>query len=237
MKKLLILQHSEESPKDTTIDWCTTYQIEPVLQKVWINQTWPSLDDYIGVVICGGGMDVDQEEQHPWLSKEKLFIKNLLQSKRKTLGLCLGAQLIAEVLGAKVQPHTHWEVGWHTIELIKNPYFPPEIQNLRAFQWHGYTFSLPPGSTSVGASAACLNQGFLVGDHALAFQFHPESHRDWIIECAETHPDKFPKGPFVQRGPEISAELHQQPKLKNWYWNVLNLFFDPSQKGSKFLKE
>jgi GMP synthase-like glutamine amidotransferase len=230
MKKLLIVQNSATTPIGSTADWARARGLEPVLFKawepnVWDTQTWLDSPELAGVVLCGGPMNVDEEDKHPWLIKEKLFIKDALRRPIKTLGLCLGAQLMAEVLGAKVGPHTHWEVGWHRIDLHPHPSWAAQPTNLTAFQWHRYTFAIPPGAQALASSAACANQCFSFGSHGLAFQFHPESTQEWIRDCAGTPAATYPEGPFVQSAPEILAQLQDQVLLQQWYWQVLDHFF------------
>lgn len=232
MAKMLILQHSEGTPACTTLEWCRSRNIQPVIQKVWLTQDWPEdLSSFRGVIVCGGGMNVDQEASFIWLPKEKLFIKNLLDRKIKTLGLCLGAQLMAEVLGGSVGPHSHWEVGWHSIALQPSPYFPSSINSMEAFQWHRYTFETPPGAVKLGSSAGCANQAFSFENHGLAFQFHPESDKAWIKECTESTSEKYPTGEFVQSGEEILTKISLQEPLQEWYWNVLDVFFRKTVQG------
>lgn len=222
---MLILQNSDETPPGTTLEWCEARGLRSVIIEVWNNQTFPPPQEVLGVVICGGGMNVDEEDKFPWLRNEKQFIKDLLQSKVKTLGLCLGAQLMAEVLGAKVQQHIHWEVGWHQVDLNAHGYLPVEISSLQFFQWHRYTFATPPGAIALGSSKGCANQAFAFERHGLAFQFHPESSPEWIRECAVSDPADYPKGPFVESSDEILRHLDRQTPMQHWYWQVLDRFF------------
>lgn len=189
----------------------------------------PDPHSYSGLVVCGGAMNVDQEQKYPWLIKEKLFIKRCLDSGIKTLGLCLGAQLMAEVLGAKVAPHGVWEVGWHQINLSAHRFLPATTNTLVAFQWHGYSFDIPAEATAIANSAACKNQGFVYQGHGLAFQFHPESSQEWIQECVNSEDDHSHGGPFIQSRVEILRNLSQQKIQERWYWRVLDLFFVEGQ--------
>jgi GMP synthase-like glutamine amidotransferase len=231
--KILILQHTEETPAGTTLDWCRERQLDPVIIKVWQTQRWPDPSDFLGVVLCGGGMDVDQEDRYPWLTTEKLFIKQLLTSKIKTLGLCLGAQLMAEVLGAKVYCHSSWEVGWHQVELSSSPLWNPEsFPHLEVFQWHHYTFDIPPHCEKLGRSKSCPNQVFSYQSHGLAVQFHPEASMEWITDCANTKLETYTSGDFVQSRDQIIANAALQNLLQSWYWKVLDAFFISGRKGS-----
>lgn len=224
MKKLLILQNSDETPPGTTLEWCAQRGLSPHIIEVWQSQDWPDLKNYLGVVICGGGMNVDEENKYPWLKIEKEFIQALLQSGVKTLGLCLGAQLMAEVLGARVYRHAHWEVGWHSVQLPPTPFYDAQ-EDFKVFQWHRYTFEIPKTAETGGASVGCAHQAFVYQKHGLAFQFHPESSKEWIKDCAESDPGDYPSGPFVENREAILNQLDRQSDLQRWYWSVLDRFF------------
>ena len=136
------------------------------------------------VLVFGGGMNVDQEDQHPWLREEEDLIKSLLAAEVPLLGVCLGGQLIAKATGAHVGPATQEEVGWHKVELTPeaadDPLFSAVPARLEAFQWHSYAFDLPPGGVPLARNPAGL-QAFRIGDSAWGIQFHAEVTRE-IVE-------------------------------------------------------
>ncbi|MFZ4405435.1 MAG: type 1 glutamine amidotransferase, partial [Pseudobdellovibrionaceae bacterium] len=181
---------------------------------------FPSIDSFDMLFICGGSMNVDQTHVHPWLIAEKEFIKSAIKNNKKMVGLCLGAQLIADVLGAKVNRHIHSEVGWHKVNLI--PFTPvlSKFESLMVFQYHSYTFALPEGAQLIAGNSACSNQGFVLGKNILAFQFHPEASIDWIQSCAE---DKdLPQGPYCQTAKEMIRDSIYQPPMQDWYFAGLD---------------
>jgi GMP synthase-like glutamine amidotransferase len=153
-------------------------------------------------------MGVYEEATHPWLAKEKHGIATAIGAGKKVLGICLGAQMIAEVLGARVYPHRHKEIGWHPVILTPDGIRSPWFRNFKgdeftAFQWHGDTFDLPAGSIFLARGEACEHQAFSYGEHVLAMQFHigstAESIEKLIVHCRE---DLLP-GPYVQPIHEI----------------------------------
>jgi GMP synthase-like glutamine amidotransferase len=170
------------------------------------------------LIICGGSMNVDQEAQFPWLKIEKQLIQFFIKDKKIILGLCLGGQLLAEALGAKVQKHPEWEVGWQPVKILSesNP------QNLMAFQWHGYSFEIPNGAKLLASSDICQGQAFLFGDQILGFQFHPETTIEWALDCASDENDFPTQTKFVQTPAEIKKGLHWQPLLEKWYFKTLD---------------
>jgi GMP synthase-like glutamine amidotransferase len=134
------------------------------------------LAGYDAVMVFGGAMHADHEEHHPWLRNVKSLLRDLLGRGVPTLGVCLGAQLLAEAAGAQPHRASRPEIGWHEVELTAEGVRDPAIGSLPprfvAFQWHSYEFPLPPGATALARSPICL-QAFRTGN-ALGIQFHAE---------------------------------------------------------------
>lgn len=151
----------------------------------------PPIDQLDWLIVMGGPMGVHDERQFPWLSREKSFIREAVESGKTVLGVCLGAQLIADALGAKVFKNEHREIGWFPIRrnaeaegTVLGTVFP---DSLEVFHWHGDTFELPSGASLLASSEACRNQGFVVDDRIVALQFHlettPESAQALVDNC------------------------------------------------------
>ena len=144
-------------------------------------------------------MSVNDEAQLPWLRDEKVFIASAIDQNKGVLGICLGAQLIANALGARVYPNTVKEIGWFPV--FAEPAQPGTFvfpKSTQAFHWHGETFDLPAGAVHLARSAVCRNQAFQFGTRAVGLQFHlettPASADAIIRHCgAELLPQ-----PFVQ---------------------------------------
>ena len=219
-----IIQHTEVTTPGTTLSWLLKNKIPFQLIRAGKDK-FPLPQQVKALIICGGGLNVDQEDKFPWLSEEKKLILDCITLNKKVLGLCLGGQLIAEVLGGRVGKHSTWELGWHDVELKLALGFdvPHAGQKLRAFQWHGYSFEIPKGASSFASSAACDNQGFIFNNAlVIGTQFHPEMTSEmidaWIIDEG-----KLMKGPFCQSAEEIIAERPLQLELlTNWYQELLN---------------
>jgi GMP synthase (glutamine-hydrolysing) len=139
---------------------------------------------YDAVFVFGGGMHVDQDEQHPWLRDEDELLKRLLAEEVPVFGVCLGSQLIAKAAGAKVGPAPREEIGWHEVETspeaADDPVFTGLPARFQAFQWHSYAFELPPGAVMLASNPVCL-QGYRLGDSAWGIQFHAEVTQE-IVE-------------------------------------------------------
>jgi GMP synthase-like glutamine amidotransferase len=151
----------------------------------------PAPDALDLLVVMGGPMSVNDTAEFPWLTREVELIREVIASAAPVLGICLGAQLIAGALGAKVYKNREKEIGWHPIEAVAPVdtdcfEFPPSAQ---AFHWHGETFDLPPGAIRLATSEACENQAFQVGRSVIGLQFHlettPTSAREIVANCRD----------------------------------------------------
>jgi GMP synthase (glutamine-hydrolysing) len=132
---------------------------------------------YDAVLTFGGAMNAHQEEEHSWLRFEKDLLAELLAGRMPLMGVCLGAQLLAEAAGATPRRASQPEIGWHEVELTpqgtEDPLLAPLAPRFTAFQWHSYEAPLPSGATPLARSAVCLN-AFRIGEAAWGIQFHGE---------------------------------------------------------------
>lgn len=184
--KFAIIQHTKDSPVGSTLEWMKLHQHGYTHYKIYENPLIPSIESFDALIICGGAMNVDDEPRFPWMTKEKQLIRECLKMKKKMMGLCLGGQLIAEALGARVSRHPHWEVGWQDVEIqsIRSAEIPATGSKLKVFQWHGYSFDTPAGAESFATNEICRHQGFCFQGHAIGLQFHPETTQEWARECS-----------------------------------------------------
>jgi GMP synthase-like glutamine amidotransferase len=149
----------------------------------------PSLNEFDLLIVMGGPMSVNDEVDFPWLVEEKLFIRIAIEAGKAVLGICLGAQLIASAMGAKVYRNPVKEIGWFPIKGVSPSvelafHFPTSEE---AFHWHGETFDLPPEGIHLARSDGCENQAFQLGQSVIGLQFHlettPESVHELISQC------------------------------------------------------
>lgn len=167
---------------------------------------FPVLDQVDLLVIMGGPMSVHDESIHPWLRMEKLAIRHAFSLGVPILGICLGAQLIADVLGARVYRSREREIGWFPVASAELPdlwqgfRFPSSLDVLH---WHGETFDIPVGARRLATSAGCLNQAFQYGDRTLGLQFHLESTADSLSELVAHCRNEMTPGAFVQSEEEL----------------------------------
>ncbi len=151
----------------------------------------PTVDSIDLLIIMGGPMSVNDDAELPWLAAEKQCVRDCIAAGKPVLGICLGAQLIANCLGARVYANGEKEIGWFSVlnQAANNPalfQFPDEFT---AFHWHGETFDLPSGAHLLASSHACTNQAFQLGSNVLGLQFHlettPESAQALVKYCGD----------------------------------------------------
>jgi GMP synthase (glutamine-hydrolysing) len=133
--------------------------------------------DYDAVIVFGGSVHPDQDDEHAWLKDELRWLEGLIADGVPTLGICLGSQLLARAAGARVGPLPKPEIGWYEIELTKAGLADPVLSALpprfAALESHYYAHDLPEGAVELARNPACL-QGFRLGDSCWGVQFHPE---------------------------------------------------------------
>jgi len=201
------LQHVPFEGLGSIGTWLDAAGFETTSTRFFESWHLPDVDDVDLLVIMGGPMSVNDEDEFPWLVQEKQFVRKAVLSGKPVFGVCLGAQLIASAMGARVYPNRHKEIGWFPLEgavgADESVFSFPEVFN--AFHWHGETFDLPSGATALAKSKACENQAFQLGESVVGLQFHleatPESVRELVGHCrAELTPSEY-----VQSEDEILA--------------------------------
>ena len=166
----------------------------------------PALDAFDLLVIMGGPMSIHEHRVHPWLPVEKHFLVETIRARKPILGVCLGAQLLADVLGGKVFQNPVKEIGWFPVRMLDRaaPFgaFP---ERLTVMHWHGDTFTIPEGARRVAESDACANQAFLFGDRVVGLQFHIELEKVGIEDLAAASLDEAGIAPFIQSREQLIA--------------------------------
>ncbi len=177
--------------KGCTLSSTCMYQSQPL----------PAVYELDALIIMGGPMAVHDDKEYPWLTLEKEFIASAIRREIPVFGVCLGAQLIADVLGAKVTRNAYEEIGWFPVKQTEK-LLDERVKNLpasfHALHWHSDTFAVPSGAINFIASKGCAHQAFMYGGNVLGLQFHLEmlpSHVQSIYQaCGE--PGK--SGPYIQ---------------------------------------
>ncbi|MFZ3157950.1 MAG: gamma-glutamyl-gamma-aminobutyrate hydrolase family protein, partial [Smithella sp.] len=171
------LQHVEFEGLGSIASWLEADGYEITNTRLFESAKFPNLKEIDLLVVMGGPMSVNDEDDFPWLVSEKQFIREAINSGKPVLGICLGAQLIASAAGAKVYSNPVKEIGWFPIYGISSQdvsifSFPPSV---KVFHWHGETFDLPSGAIRLAKSDGCENQAFQIGKPVIGLQFHLET--------------------------------------------------------------
>ncbi|MBF0467223.1 MAG: type 1 glutamine amidotransferase [Nitrospirae bacterium] len=154
----------------------------------------PKGDEFDSLVVLGGPMSVNETDKYPFLIEEEALLKDFIARGKRVLGICLGSQMIAKVLGERVYKGTAPEIGWYDInvtEAAKNDVafsrlIVPGTSALKVFHWHGETFDIPAGGKRLASSKLYPNQAFKYKDNVYAFQFHMEVNKQMVMEWMST---------------------------------------------------
>jgi GMP synthase-like glutamine amidotransferase len=215
-------QHAPFEGLGTIETWMDVRGHVPTVTRFHANDPFPAINAIDWLIVMGGPMGVYDQDGHPWLADEIELIGKAMAAGKTVLGICLGAQLIAAALGAKVYPNTHKEIGWFPVRLTdegrRSPLlqgFPPELS---VFHWHGDTFDLPAESTHLMTSAGCVNQAFGYGDRVIGLQCHlevtPASVNALIDHCGyELGGGELARAPFIQTAEQLRRPSNHFPAM------------------------
>ena len=181
MKALIIKNVFSEGP-GTIADYLDAEKISSALCDLSIGDAMPDVDSFTHLLIMGGPMAVYEMDRHPYLKTEAKLIEQAVTANKHILGICLGAQMVAHALGARVYAGGRKEIGWQEIVLTPEGMNDPLMSTLaldgrraaQVFQWHGDTFDLPAGAVRLASSDLYPNQAFRYTDRVYALQFHIE---------------------------------------------------------------
>jgi GMP synthase (glutamine-hydrolysing) len=177
--------------------------LRPVLRDAGIKLiTWrpaqlpppTTLEGISGLIALGGAANPDQDEQHPWLRAERDLLSHALERNVPTVGICLGAELLAQVIGARMVRLSEPEIGWRDLMLepdaAGDPLCSQSSQHVLAFQWHSYGFDCPPGATVLSRTEAGTPV-FRWNDLAWGFQFHMEANKTIVASWIRRYRDEL----------------------------------------------
>jgi len=191
----------------------------------------PDLAAIDGLIVMGGPMNIYEHRQYPWLRAEKEFLTQALEHGRPVVGICLGAQLLADVLGGRVYQNPVREIGWWPVRWREAARASPGWDFLPTtstpLHWHGDTFSLPPAAQWLAETDDCAHQAFAWGRLALGLQFHLEASNEslgaLIKHCGH---ELNGGGPRVQSAALLAEGLaRHQPATLPLLWKLLDGWF------------
>ncbi len=200
------LQHVPFEGLGIIEDWAEERGFDISCTRLYTDEVLPEIDTFDWLIVMGGPMGIFDYNDHPWLTEEKEFIELAIDEEKTVVGICLGAQLMADVLGAKVYPGPQKEIGWFPIR--RAPAAPALLpEELIVFHWHGDTFEIPEDAVALATSEPGINQGFVFNDKAIALQFHMETTPESMDAIIEHGGLELVDAPGIQTAEEMRAGL------------------------------
>jgi GMP synthase (glutamine-hydrolysing) len=187
MRDVVAIQHIGCETPGNIVDALETTGIGIRHVRVFENDPVPAeMGNAGGLVVMGGPMSVYEKDRYPFLAEEIRLMQDAIRQEKPVLGICLGSQLLAAALGARVLKGKQKEIGWHTVDLndtaANDPLWAGIQNSFTAFHWHGDIFDLPKGAVPLGSSALTECQAFSYGTHAYGILCHMEMTEE-IISC------------------------------------------------------
>lgn len=219
------LQHVPFEGLGSIKSWLETAGYRITGTQFYKSANLPDPDAIDLLVVMGGPMSVNDENEFRWLVPEKQFIRAVIKSGTPVLGICLGCQLIANAMGARVYKSVTKEIGWFPIYGVPSAdsrYF-SFPQSTDVFHWHGETFDLPSGAVRLAKSEGCENQAFQLGKSVIGLQFHLETTPESVQEIVKNCRNELLASQYVQTESEILAAVSEKYRtINNLMDNVLS---------------
>lgn len=210
------LQHVSFEGLGSIASWLDAQNYEITVTRFYAQDPLPDPNTIDMLIIMGGPMSVHDTAIYPWLIEEKRFIQQCILMKKPVLGICLGAQLIAQVMGGEVFANPQKEIGWfdiHSVNSLPSAFAFP--QTLQVFHWHGETFTLPKEAVHLAQNQVCTHQAFQISNHVLGLQFHlettPQLAQDLVTNCSNELID----APYIQSAQRIVSVSKAQYHAMN----------------------
>lgn len=205
------LQHVPFEDLGTIEDWAEEQGFQITCTRLYDEEDeLPNSDEFDWLIIMGGPMGIFDYNDFPWLTEEKEFIELAIDEEKTVVGICLGAQLMADILGARVYRGPEKEIGWFPIRRSDDaPALIPE--ELTVFHWHGDTFDIPDDAVALATSEPGINQGFVFQDHVVGLQFHMETTEGSMNTIIENCGHELVDAPY------ILGRRNAHRTSKHWY--------------------
>ncbi|MBN9385768.1 MAG: type 1 glutamine amidotransferase [Chitinophagaceae bacterium] len=181
--------------------WLKQHGHSMTCTKIWEAPAFPAAGDYDALIIMGGPMGVYDDHLYQWLPDEKNFIFDAIHAEKTIIGICLGAQLLACVLGATVYTNKHKEIGWFPINILPSlsAWLGTDLpKEMTVFHWHGDKFDIPYGGENHAFSQGCNHQLFTFGDKMIGLQFHLEATPGTVASMLQNDDSTVFMGEYVQ---------------------------------------
>ena len=219
--RLHLLEHDPLDYADTNVDrWAAKRGHTVTRTYVCREERLPDLEDVDWLLVMGGSPHAYDEVSNPWLPGEKALVAEALERGTPVLGICFGAQVLAEALGGELYAAGFGEIGWHEVRLTpegrESFLFRGVPDAFETFHWHVDHFTLPPGCTRLASSRAAPNQAFACRDRPVAgLQFHPECTLELVDFFAREHSEEWVPDRYVMGKEEVLA---RNQAMRSTYW-------------------
>ncbi|MCX7986523.1 MAG: type 1 glutamine amidotransferase [Bacteroidales bacterium] len=223
--RLHILQHELFEEPGYILDWAKDRGFSYSVTRFHMMESLPRHNQYDMLIIMGGPMSVHDENKYPWLATEKKFLKEAIAHQKKIVGICLGSQLLALVLEAKVFRNQWKEIGFFEVIHSNTNHAVTEglPRQFIAFHWHGDTFDLPSGCELLYSSQACKHQAYIWNKHVLGLQFHLEVTPELLQLFLDNADEELKEsGPFIQ----TVSQMREKSYLLNEINSILGRMLD-----------
>jgi GMP synthase-like glutamine amidotransferase len=229
--RLTYLQHVPFEGPANIESWASERGFSCTPVRLYLEEPLPSPETFDWLVVMGGPMNIYEEEKYPWLADEKRAIAGAIDAGKAVLGICLGAQLVSDVLGGAVYRNPVKEIGWHPVRLTpearESVVFSGLPAEFTAFHWHGDTFHLPSGTLGTATSEGCAIQAFEAkGGRVVGLQFHLESSPESIRLLIENCGDELVPGKYIQTADEILSRKDSLTRTNGPLRHILDRMTD-----------
>lgn len=220
------LQHVPFEDLGSMETWFRAHGHTLSVTHLYKGEALPQANSFDWLIVMGGPMSVTDIATYPWLINEKVFIKQAIDEQKVVLGICLGAQLIADVLGATISRNTHKEIGWFPVQLSEQAKTTTLgatlLPEFSVFHWHGDTFSIPDNAVPFASSSACKNQAFMIEERILGLQFHlettPKSALNLTIHCE----NELDNSLYIQSAEEMLSQPERFERINEIMNSILD---------------
>ena len=222
------LQHVPHEGPGYIEEWAKQRNYNLTATKLFEEEhSYPEMTDFDLLVIMGGPMSVFDIDKYSWMNEEMSFISHAIAEGKSMLGICLGAQLIAHFLGAKMKKSPETEIGWFPVFKVSDHSLLSEIPDeFTAFHWHGEMFEIPPGAEHIFSSEGCSNQGFVYYDNVVGIQFHFETTPLSVEEMLANEEVDRLSGKYIQTSKEIQDRIDYTIAINAYLENIMDKLAD-----------
>ena len=208
--RILVIQHSAADSAAAATPILDILGHDVTTIRIDRGDAIPTAVEYDALLQFGGPHGLTNGEIPAWIAEEQALIRNYVDKDRKVMGVCLGSQIVASALGAKVWRNEQPEVGWHRVVRVTNDAqisVDAFTEEMTVFQWHQDTFGIPTGATRLFESEACINQAFGIDDRVFGFQFHLEANERTIRMFQAVSALSKKKGEYIQSEEKVLAGI------------------------------